>query len=82
MSDKNNGSILEFATITEIVAELRRRYSGILLVTQGEPGQPADAEYTRIYYGGGRIMAIGAAAWAKEFLMEPVRDSRNFEEDE
>lgn len=82
MSNKNNGAILEFATLSEIVAELRRRYAGMLLVTVGEAGDPNDAEHTRIYYGGGRIVAIGAAEWAKEFLLEPVRSPDNFEEDE
>lgn len=73
---------LSLATIEQIITELRSRYGGLLVVTDGEAGDGDDYDRTRVYYGGGRIRALGAAEWARQYLAAPAIDVDDCEEDE
>lgn len=64
---------LELATLNDIADELKRRYSGMLLVVTGPvQGQADDGEEgTALLWNGGAIMAIGLAEFAKLRLSIP-----------
>lgn len=73
--------LLEFATLDQIMDELVTRYDGVLLVTNGEPGNDETVDTTRVYYGGGRLQALGAATWALRFL-SPKTGAFDLDEEE
>lgn len=67
-STHHDSPLLELATLDEIMDELVKRYDGVLVVTNGEPGQDEMTDITRVYYGGGRLQALGMSIWASRYL--------------
>lgn len=59
---------LALATVAQLVQELERRHSAILVVTDGEIGLASGQDVTNVWHSGSRVHALGLAEWSKQFL--------------
>lgn len=63
---------LRFATMEQIVAEIRRRKQAMLVAYLDDVKSDADEDAgIGVYYGGGRVACYGLAEWAKSRLIAP-----------
>lgn len=75
MAEQDEGSDvpLGLATVEQMVTELGKRHTCVILATDGEPGQPPDQIYTACFYQGSTVHAAGLCDWLKEYLIEGAR---------
>lgn len=66
---------LSLATVAQLIGELRRRHTAVLVVTDGEIGTEEGVDVTQVWIGGSRVHALGLAEWARQFLVTDAMDT-------